>query len=232
MDDTIRDLAASMGRELAAYLPSLLVGLLLVVVGLVAGWTAKRVVVRLCILLRLDRLLRQVRWGADFAKADVRHTLYRFIGNLIYVVVFLFFLNAALNALKLKLLSSLIEKGVLFFPRFLVASLVFGLGWVASIWVSSAILRGLVKEDVPRASLIGRFAKANMLLFFSAAALIELDIAREIVIIGFAVAIVTLGVVTVVLVSLGGRALTSVAPEIAKEESVQANPTDRNRTNP
>jgi len=222
MDNTIRDLATGMGHEFAAYLPSLLAALLLVMVGLVAGWVAKRAVVRLCILLQLDRLLRKVRWGAEFAKADVRHTLYRFIGNVFYVIVFLFFFNAALNTLKFKLLSTLIEKGVLFLPRFLVAGLVLGLGWAAAIWISTAIQRGLIKEDVPRSSLIARFVKANMVLFFSAVALTELDLAREIVIIGFAVAIVTLGVVTIVLVAQAGRSSPARPPASQGEESGQA----------
>jgi hypothetical protein len=43
------------------------------------------------------------------------------------------------------------------------------------------------------------------MLFFSAMALTELDIAREIVVIGFSVTIVTLGVLTIVLTVTGGK---------------------------
>jgi hypothetical protein len=42
---------------------------------------------------------------------------------------------------------------------------------------------------------------------FSAMALTELDIAREIVVIGFAAAMITLGALTIILTSLGGKPL-------------------------
>jgi hypothetical protein len=48
-----------------------------------------------------------------------------------------------------------------------------------------------------------------ILLFFSAMALVELNVAREIVIIGFSVIIITLAVLTVIIVTIGGRELVS-----------------------
>ncbi len=207
MDSSVHTIAFGMAKEIGDYLPSLFAGLVLLAVGLVVGWVAKRVVTQVCILLRLDRLLPRFSWGADFAKADVRHTLYRTAGNLAFLSVLLFFLNAALNAMGLKLLSGLIERGALFLPRLLIATLVAIFGWVVSDWGSSALQRALAKEEVPRASLIARFAKAMMLLFFLAMAFVELDVAREVVVIGFTVVITTLGALAVVLVAVGGKGL-------------------------
>jgi hypothetical protein len=44
-----------------------------------------------------------------------------------------------------------------------------------------------------------------LLLFFSAMALTELDIAREIVFIGFATIFITIGLLTVVVTAFGGK---------------------------
>jgi hypothetical protein len=52
-----------------------------------------------------------------------------------------------------------------------------------------------------------RFAHAVVLIFFSAMALVELNIARGIVIIGFSVVIITLAVITVLVFALGGGEL-------------------------
>jgi amino acid transporter len=59
------------------------------------------------------------------------------------------------------------------------------------------------------------FAHAVVLIFFSAMALVELNIAREIVIIGFSVIIITLAVIAVLVFALGGgellkKAITSI----------------------
>jgi hypothetical protein len=70
-----------------------------------------------------------------------------------------------------------------------------------------SIRRALYREGIPRASLVARFANAVILLFFFAMALVELDIARTIVIIGFSVIIITLALLTIIIVSMGGKDL-------------------------
>lgn len=72
-------------------------------------------------------------------------------------------------------------------------------------WIAGIIPRALVNEDVPGASLIAQFTKLVLMLFFSAMALTELDIAREIVIIGFSAIIITLGVLSIVFTAVGGK---------------------------
>jgi hypothetical protein len=53
--------------------------------------------------------------------------------------------------------------------------------------------------------LMARMIKAVLLLFFSAMALVEIDIAQEIVIIGFATIIITLALLTIVITAVGGK---------------------------
>jgi hypothetical protein len=177
----------------------------LVIIGWITGWIIKRVLVQLSILLRIDRFLRRSRWEADFAKADVRYGLYNFIGNTGYVLIFLIFLDNALIAWKLTMLSDLLSKAILFLPKIIIASSIFGLGWLLSFWAEKSIFKTLLKEDVPRATLIARFVKIIVLLFFSAIALVELDVAHEIVIIGFATVFITLGAISIVLTAVGGK---------------------------
>jgi hypothetical protein len=205
MDSALRDPFSSVAERVIGYLPNLCAGLVLMAIGLLLGWLVKRIVFQLCIIVRLDRLVGGFRWGSDFSKADVRHAMFNAIGAVAAVLVFLVFLNAALEAMQLLVLSNLIEKGVLIVPRLIVALLMLSLGWVVSRWLAATIRKGLMREDVPRASLIARFAKSVLILFFSAMALAELDIAREIVVTGFTVTMITLGAVTVVITAMGGK---------------------------
>jgi hypothetical protein len=200
---------AELARSIVDYFPSLVAGLALILLGILAGWLIKRIVYQLCVLLRLDRLLRSLRWGGEFSKADIRHALFNAIGNAAFVLVFLVFLNAAFAAMQLLILSNLIEKSVAIVPRLLVSLLIFGIGWFIARWAALMVRRALGKEGVPRATLIARFSNAVILLFFSAMALVELNVAREIVIIGFSVIIITLAVLTVIIVTIGGRELVS-----------------------
>jgi hypothetical protein len=198
MDDQLESLFGDLTRQAASYLPHLAAGLVLLVLGVAVGWIAKRIVVRLLVLLRIDRLVRRTRWGGALAKADVRYAFVNSLGNTAAAVVFLLFLNAALDALQLRVLSAIIEQSVLFVPRLVFALVILAAGWFLAGWTMSALQRTLLRENVPRATLVARCGKGVVLLFAFAMAITELDVARDVVVIGFTVMMVTFGVVTVV----------------------------------
>lgn len=218
METKIQDQFSGLVNSIYAYLPNLLAGIILILIGCLAGWFVKRLLVQVSVLLRIDRLLRQSRWEADFAKADVRFGVYNFIGNIGYVLVFLLFFDNALIAWKLTMLSDLISKGMLFLPKIIIAVLVFGLGWLLASWAEKSMLKILYKEEIPRASLISRFIKIILLIFFSAIALVELDVAREIVIIGFATIIITISAISIVITAIGGKSFIEKIGDSIKEK--------------
>ncbi len=205
MDNSIEGPFFDFGKEIIGYLPNLLGGVLLLAIGWFAGWLAKRIIVQLLVAFRLEKLFTRVRWRQTLSKADIRYALFGFIGNIVFFVVFLIFLYTALDAMKLTVLSSLIQNGVLFIPKLIVAFLIFGIGWIIAGRVSSSVYIALAKENVPSYSLISRFLRFAILLFFAAMALAEIEIALEIVIIGFTTIFITLAVVAIVFAVTGGK---------------------------
>jgi hypothetical protein len=205
MASPLENILNSISAQVIGYLPNLLAGAVLIAIGWLLGWLAKRIVVQMLTVLRFDRLLRRFKWSTSFSKADVRFAIYDWFGNFAFLVVFVVLFNASLDALKLTTLSMILSQGVLFIPKLVIALVLLGMGWVITGWIGGIILRALTKEDVPRATLIVRFAKSVMMLFFSAMALTEIDVAREIVIIGFGATMITLGGITIVLASVGAR---------------------------
>ena len=209
MDNSIQGPFFDFGKEIISYLPNLLGGFLLLAIGWFVGWLAKRIIVQLLIAFRLERLFTRVRWRQTLSKADIRYALFGFIGNILFFVIFLIFLYTALDAMKLTVLSSLIQNGVLFIPKLIVALIIFGLGWIIAGRVSNSVYNALGKENVPNYSLISRFVRFAILLFFSAMALAEIEIAVEIVIIGFTTIFITLAILAVVFVTVGGKSYMS-----------------------
>ncbi len=205
MDGTLENLLSNLGSNFIGYLPSLLAGIILVLIGWLLGWIAKRVVIQFAVILKLERFLVSFRWGKDFAKADVRFGLYNYLGNIAFFIIFIIFFNDALSTWKLTIFSTVLEKAILYVPKMIISLIIFGFGWMISNVTARSVQKALTREDVPRATLISRFVKSIMLLFFSAVALVELEIAREIVIIGFATIFITMGAFTVVLVAVSGK---------------------------
>lgn len=205
MEPKVQDQFLGLANNIIAYLPSLLAGIVMVLIGWFAGWLIKRIIIQFSIMIRIDRFMRRSRWEADFAKADVRYGIYNIIGNIGFVLIFLLFLDNALIVWKLNILADLLSKGILFMPKIIIAASIFGLGWLLSFWTEKSVLKILYREDIPRASLVSKFVKIILLLFFSAIALVELDVAHEIVIIGFATIIITIGAISVVIAAVGGK---------------------------
>lgn len=205
MDSTIQGPFFDFGKQIIDYLPNLLAGILLLGLGWLVGWLVKRIIVQLLVALKFDRLFTRMRWRRALSKADVRYALFGFIGNVFFFIVFLIFLNSALDAMRLTILSSLIQRGVLFIPKLIVALIIFGFGWIVAGRVSNSVYNALIKENVPEYSLISRFTKFVILLFFSAMALAEIDIAVEIVIIGFSTIIISLAVLAILITVIKGR---------------------------
>ena len=63
--------------------------------------------------------------------------------------------------------------------------------------ISTSVYNALLKENLPHYSIISRFVKFVAVLFFSSMALVEIDIAPQIVIIGFTSIMITLGVILI-----------------------------------
>jgi hypothetical protein len=209
MSGPIQELFQGLTNRLIGFFPNLAAGVALLLIAWFFGWLGKRILVHILTTFRFDRPLQRFRWGAPLARADVRHAFYSSLGNLVFLVIFLIFLNASFDVLGLTVLSDILRTAILFLPRLLICLVIVGLGWMIAGWVSHGVQHALVKEDVPTAGLIARFSKSVVFLFFSAMALTQLDIAREIVIIGFSVAIVTLSAISVVLTAVSGRALVA-----------------------
>jgi Mechanosensitive ion channel, conserved TM helix len=205
MGDKLQELFGGVGQNIINYLPNLFAGILLVAVGWLIGWFVKRIIIQLAVLLRLEKFLTGFRWGKAFAKADIRYGFYHYLGNIFFFIIFIIFFNDALNAWKLVIFSRVLEGAIFYLPRIVISLIIMLVGWMIASWTSTSIQKSLTREQIPRSALIAKFTKAVSLLFFSAMALVELEIAQQIVIIGFATIFITLGLVTVVIFFVGGK---------------------------
>jgi len=185
------------------YLPTLAAGVLVLVVGIVLGWLAKRAAVRILIWLRLDRMAGRVGWRSAFGKGDVRAALYELLGNIVFVLVVLVFLDNALTIWGLAVLSRLLDTLVFSVPRLALAALIVAVGVGIGNAVAQRAQSALEEEDIVHARLLAKALKAVVLAVVAALALWELDFARQIVLSGFVIAFGSMGVAFALCVGLG-----------------------------
>lgn len=205
MKQMISNLVDQMTVEIFHYLPRIVASLLLLVVGWFIAWLAKRIVIQLCVIFRIHHYLPRLRWRKALSKADVRDALFTYVGNLVFIAVFIVFIYGALATLRLTVLSTLLEQAIFFLPRVGGCFIIFAIGLFLSNRISVVVHMSVLREGIPRASLIARFVKGALIMFFSAMALTVLDFARQVVIVGFTVSFATMGVLVVVAAVAGGK---------------------------
>ena len=189
--------------SVSEYLPTLAAGLLILALGLAVGWVAKRTLIRVLIWLRLDRLGGRYGWRSAFGKGDVRAALYNTLGNVTMLLVFLIFLDDALQTLRLQVLSRILDQVVFFLPRLALAGLIAGVGLGAANLAAARIEDALEEERFTHARLLGRMSKGLVLSIVGALVLWELGLARQIVLAAFLIAFGAIGVAFAVAVGVG-----------------------------
>jgi hypothetical protein len=67
METKIQDQFISFADRLVAYLPNLVGGIILIILGLLLGWVLKKILVQLSLILRVDRFLKRTKFQAEFS---------------------------------------------------------------------------------------------------------------------------------------------------------------------
>lgn len=204
MNDMMQALVPELLHKFIVYTPKLLAGTVLLFMGWMLAWFVKRLIIRISVILKLERYLTRLSFGKAFSKADVRYGLYNFVGNIFFLVIFLIFIDFSLIVWDLKFMSDFIGDALLILPRLISAAAIFALGWFVSRWAANGLSRILIKENIPGCSAIAHYARVMLIVFFSAMALFQLNIAGEIVLIGFSTVFIALGAIAVLLVATGG----------------------------
>ena len=199
--ESVRDVMSNV----VDYLPTLFAGFVVLLIGAIVAGFVSKLIVRLLVFLRLDRVILRLGWGRALEKGDVRHSLFGMIGTVCGIVLFLIFLENAVVIWKLTVLSQLLEKLVLLIPQLITALLILLVGWGVASAVSRTVQRTLYQEEFERARLVGRIVHGAIIVIASAIALVQLDIGAGIVTGGFLIAFGALALCFVLAFGLGSK---------------------------
>jgi Mechanosensitive ion channel, conserved TM helix len=199
--ESVRDLVTS----LASYVPTIVAGFAVLLLGLLAAWAASHLVVRLLVLMRLDRVMARLRWTSALESADARHTMFEILGTVLGAFIFLVFVANALVIWHLTVLSDLFTRVLLKIPEMVAAALILLVGWGIANLATRAVQQLLFREHVRRARLVATLVRWVILVTTFAAALVELKVAVTIVTGAFLIVLGTFALCLALAVGLGSR---------------------------
>jgi len=192
-------------NQVGDYMPNLLAGLIVFALGLIVAWLGAKLVVRLLIISRIDRVMVRLGWGQAVDKGDVRHSLFAFLGTLTGGILFLIFLDNATVIWRLTVLSDMLERFVVLIPRLVASSIIMLVGWGIAAGVSKSVRRSLYQEEFERARLVGRIVFSSIIVVTAAIALVQLEIAVGIVTGAFFIAFGAIALSFVLAFGLGSK---------------------------
>lgn len=205
--DTLVTLFREMARRLALVAPRLLALLMLILVGCIVAAIVRRVTVRILRSADFDGRCR--RWGltASLARGGIKQPPTELVGRAIFWTLFLVALLMGIEALEMPATAGLVAVLLRFLPNLIVAALVMVAGWVLANFLAQAALIGAVNAQVAGAPLIAGAVRWLVLVFAGSAALTQLGIAREMVLLTFGIAFGGTVLALALAFGLGGKEL-------------------------
>jgi hypothetical protein len=194
-------------QRLILVAPRLLALLTLALVGWVIAAITRRVTVRL--LRAADCDARCGRWGltASLVRSGIRQPPSALVGRIIFWMIFLVGLLMGIEALEMPATAGMVGLALHFLPNLIVAGLVMVIGWLLANFLGQAALIGAVNAQVAGAPLIAGAVRWLVLVFAGAAALTQLGIAREMVLLAFGIAFGGTMLALALAFGLGGKDL-------------------------
>lgn len=162
--------------QLVGFLPNLLGALLILLVGLFVAKAIESVVVQLLKTVRLDTLADRIQVSEVLAKGGIKQKLSELIGAIIYWLVILVVLIAALNALQLTVAAQLLEQVVAFLPNVIAAIFLLVVGIFSAVFLAAAVRTAAVNAGISQPQLLGQIVQTAVIIFASVAALEQLNI--------------------------------------------------------
>ncbi len=161
-----------------AFIPNLVVAIIIFIVGWLIGVGVGRVVEQIISSLRIDQALRSAGLERLLSRAGFELSSGRFLGFLVKWFFIIVFLVAALGVLHLDAVNLFIRDVVLgYLPQVIVASLILLVAAVVAVAAERVVVGSAKAANLHAAGFIGRVARYAIWVFAILAALSQLDVA-------------------------------------------------------
>ena len=191
--------------DISAAIPALLAATVLLLVGWIVARLLRRGILRLLNLLHVDVLAEKTGIEGFLLQGGVRYTTVTLLANLVYWLIMITVILAALNSLGLQNASALLNKIILFMPNVIVAVLVLMVGAFIAKIVRGVTFTYLSNVGISGADVISHIAQWALLLFVVSVALDQLEIGGQILVSAFQIGFGAFCLALAIAFGLGGK---------------------------
>lgn len=216
---SLRESFSNLGEGVIAFIPDLIVALVIFVVGWAIGSLLGQVVNQIIKSLKIDNLLRSAKVDEVLRRAGFGLDSGRFVGDLIEWFVIIVFLVASLDVLGLTQVTAFLSQVVLLYlPQVIIAVLILLVAVVIAAAMQKVVVGAAMAAGVRSANFLGSVTKWAIWIFAVLMALFQLGIAAPFVQTLFTGLIVALSLAFGLSFGLGGQQAAAGFIEKMREE--------------
>ena len=190
----------------AAWLPRVLVAVLLLIIGWLVARGVRRLVLWLLRLLRLEAAAERTGLDDFLVRGGVRLTVVTLVGQIFYWGLLLIFTVTVFNVLGLTMGPELMDRLTRFVPNVVAALIVLVFGTLAARFIRGFVEAYLGNVGMKGGASIGLLVQGALLAFVAVLALEQLGIAVNLLVSAFQLAFGGLCLALALAFGLGGRA--------------------------
>lgn len=190
---------------LVAYLPNLLGAVLVFLIGVIVALVLRQVVVKLIALLRIDELSRRLEITSQFERIGLRLHIGGLLGWIVKWFFIIIALIAATDILGWEQITDYLQQVVLFVPNVIISVIILLAGILLGNFVQNVVKTAVEAAQLASADFLSGVAKWAILVFTLMAALVQLQIAPELIRVLFTGLVAMLALAGGLAFGLGGQ---------------------------
>lgn len=210
-------------NSILASLPSVLGAIFVFLVGIVIAHVLRTVVIKVVEILRLDDLALKFDIKSSFEKAGLRLHIGRLFGWIVKWFIIIVSLIAATDILGWDQVTDYLSQVVLFIPNVIIAVIILLAGTLLANFVQNVVKTAVEAAKLASADFLSGLAKWSILIFSFMAALVQLEIAPDLIRTLFTGLVAMLALAGGLAFGLGGKEhaaklLTQLKKDISSEK--------------
>jgi hypothetical protein len=203
--DMVMDATREFLHQTAAFLPKLLLAILVIAVGWLIAKAVRFAVERALRAINFNVLTERAGTDNFLRQAGMRGDTTTLFGLLAFWLVILASLIIAFNGMGLTYITDLLGRMVLFTPKLLIAMLIMVFGAYSARFVGNAVQNYCVDAQIPDGDMLGRLVRYVIMLFVVMIALSQVEVGGDIVQRTFLIILAGLMLAIALAFGLGGK---------------------------
>jgi len=200
------------------FLPNLVGALFVFIIGWFVALASGKIIAGLLYRLKFNDFFVGEKWEKAMKKAEIRINPSEFLGNIVKWVIFIIVIWMTVGILGLDQFARFMTDVVAYLPNVIVAALIFVVAVMIGDFLAKMAIAATEKSDFPYSITVGAMVKFAIWIFAAFAILVQLGIARELLLTVFNGLIAFLVIAGGLSFGLGGQdAAAKVIDKIKKK---------------